>query len=230
MFIKPSLSFQCQIRFGGRKEIATDSDSRYVASLTFFMHVCHYLDPKRALAWMPYETKWIEYFLSNSHCFINLFFILSQCKWRAPLSSSQTDSTNETEPEQNPAGVLWLVKTRGCWVPGHCLMGVQWPAPSFLSSLQGDLSVRTVRGGAAARPEEEPRPGAHSCRTQAGGWLQQQDGRRYHSLTHFLHAPFFTLAAVVLRRSAGAQNCLSLWRNLYNESSRVNVTAATVWH
>lgn len=108
--------------------------------------------------------------------------------------------------------------------------GCSVTSPSFLSSLQGDLSVRTVRGGAAARPEEEPRPGAHSRRTQAGGWLQQQDGRRYHSLTHFVHAPFLTLATVVLRWAAGAQNCVRTMRpSLWSESSRVNVTAATAW-
>uniref|UniRef100_A0A672GLD3 Sorting nexin 29 n=1 Tax=Salarias fasciatus TaxID=181472 RepID=A0A672GLD3_SALFA len=77
--IIPLISFQCQIRFGGRKEIATDSDSRVICLCAQFEAVLqHGLRKSRGLALTAAALKQAAGFSSKSEAGLTFWFYVKE--------------------------------------------------------------------------------------------------------------------------------------------------------
>uniref|UniRef100_A0A7N9B0S4 Sorting nexin 29 n=1 Tax=Mastacembelus armatus TaxID=205130 RepID=A0A7N9B0S4_9TELE len=77
--IIPLISFQCQIRFGGRKEIATDSDSRVICLCAQFEAVLqHGLRKSRGLALTAAAIKQAAGFSSKSEAELTFWFYVKE--------------------------------------------------------------------------------------------------------------------------------------------------------
>uniref|UniRef100_A0A8C6VV67 Sorting nexin 29 n=1 Tax=Nothobranchius furzeri TaxID=105023 RepID=A0A8C6VV67_NOTFU len=77
--LSASLVFQCQIRFGGRKEIATDSDSRVICLCAQFEAVFqHGLRKSRGLALTAAALKQAAGFSSKTEAELNFWFYVKE--------------------------------------------------------------------------------------------------------------------------------------------------------
>uniref|UniRef100_A0AAQ5Z988 Sorting nexin 29 n=1 Tax=Amphiprion ocellaris TaxID=80972 RepID=A0AAQ5Z988_AMPOC len=77
--IIPLISFQCQIRFGGRKEIATDSDSRVICLCAQFEAVLqHGLRKSRGLALTAAALKQAAGFSSKTEAELTFWFYVKE--------------------------------------------------------------------------------------------------------------------------------------------------------
>uniref|UniRef100_A0A8C4F1X8 Sorting nexin 29 n=1 Tax=Dicentrarchus labrax TaxID=13489 RepID=A0A8C4F1X8_DICLA len=77
--IIPFISFQCQIRFGGRKEIATDSDSRVICLCAQFEAVLqHGLRKNRGLALTAAALKQAAGFSSKTEAELTFWFYVKE--------------------------------------------------------------------------------------------------------------------------------------------------------